>query len=59
MGDIIMWGKTKQEHVYTLEGVLRTLENAALNKGKCQVLATLIFLGHLLYKEGIKINESI
>ncbi|XP_054259897.1 uncharacterized protein K02A2.6-like [Macrosteles quadrilineatus] len=61
MDDIIVWGKTKEEHDHALEEVLGKLQNAGftLNKGKCQFSQkSLTFLGHQLSRDGIKIDES-
>ena len=57
MDDIIVWGKTKEEHDKVLEEVLHVAQenNLRLNRDKCQFgVQQLIFLGDILSKEGIK-----
>ncbi|XP_054281390.1 uncharacterized protein K02A2.6-like [Macrosteles quadrilineatus] len=61
MDDIIVWGKTQQEHDYFLEEVLTKLECAGftLNKDKCLFSQTsLTYLGHHLSESGIKVDET-
>ena len=57
MDDIILWGKTKEEHDYILQKVMQTCKdkNLKLNKSKCELgVKELVFLGDLITSEGIK-----
>ena len=55
--DIIIWGKTKEEHDSNLEKVMdRILESGLkLNRQKCVFGATeMTFLGHIVSADGVK-----
>ena len=57
MDDIILWGRTKQEHDEVLAQTLTICRqnNLKLNKAKCLLgVKELVFLGDLLTSEGVK-----
>ena len=57
MDDIIVWGKTKQEHDSALLKVLEVAQknNLKLNRQKCEFgVSELTFLGDILSSDGIK-----
>jgi hypothetical protein len=61
MDDVLIFGKTKQEHDKRLRTVLSKIENSGmtLNRKKTQICQTEIeFLGHLIDKDGIRIHPS-
>ena len=56
MDDILVFGKTKQDHDNRLQAVLRQLSSAGvtLNSKKCEFSkAQITFLGHVINKQGI------
>ena len=56
LDDILVTGKTEQEHIATLRKVLQCLETAGLrlNKGKCEFFSTSVtYLGHRIDKDGL------
>ena len=56
LDDILIVGKNKEEHLYTLEEVLKRLQNEGLraNKEKCCFLITSVqYLGHRIDANGI------
>ena len=57
----VVWGKTLQEHDERLIKVLLTIRESGLklNKTKCQIRKqSIVFLGHIISSEGIKIDLS-
>jgi len=55
--DILITGKTEEEHLQTLNEVLTRLENAGvrLKKDKCVFMADeVVYLGHRINKEGLQ-----
>ena len=61
MDDILVVGKTKEEHDSRLATVLSKVEAAGmtLNKDKCAFGVTEVkFLGHVLSKKGIKVDPE-
>lgn len=61
LDDIIVYSKTKQEHINKLQQVFEALRKASLkvNVNKCVFMAEEIeFLGHILTKDGLKPNEK-
>ncbi|XP_043466332.1 uncharacterized protein K02A2.6-like [Leptopilina heterotoma] len=59
--DVVVTGKTRQEHLANLNGVLGRLQNAGfkLNIKKCKFFQKEIrFLGHVINKEGLKTDNS-
>lgn len=61
LDDIIIYSKTKQEHINRLQQVFEALRNANLkvNKNKCVFMEKEIeFLGHVLNKDGLKPNQK-
>lgn len=59
--DILIWGKTKQEHDKRLKNVFDRLrqENVKLNKDKCKIdVQQLKYLGHIISKDGITLDDS-
>lgn len=59
--DILIWGKTKQEHDKRLKNVFDRLrqENIKLNKDKCKIdVQQLKYLGHIISKDGITLDDS-
>lgn len=57
LDDILITGRSRAEHLETLEEVLKRLEKAGmrLKKSKCKFLMTEIeYLGHKISKEGLK-----
>ena len=61
LDDILITGRSRTEHLETLEEVLKRLEKAGmrLKKSKCKFLMTEIeYLGHRITKEGLKPTES-
>ena len=59
--DILIWGRTEEEHDERLEQVLKKCqeENLKLNKDKCKTKMTeLKYLGHTLTREGLRPDES-
>jgi transposase InsO family protein len=61
LDDILVWGKTKEEHNARLRQVLERLAKAGitLNDGKCQFgVNKVIFLGHELDEKGIRADKS-
>ena len=56
MDDILVFGKSKEEHDNRLARVLRNIHEAGLtfNKEKCEFCkAELVFLGHVINQDGI------
>ena len=56
MDDVLVFGRTKEEHDARLEAILQKLQSAGvtLNPNKCQFGKTeLRFLGHLITEQGI------
>ena len=61
MDDILVHGRTKEEHDKILMETLHRLQEAeiTLNTGKCQFLQTSVtFLGHLIDGEGVRSNQE-
>lgn len=61
LDDIIIYSKTKQEHINRLQQVFEALRKANLkiNKNKCVFMETEIeFLGHVLNENGLKPNQK-
>ena len=61
MDDVLVWGRTQDEHDEVLEKVLSRLERDGftLNKAKCLFSKnTVTFLGHILTTDGIRIDEA-
>lgn len=61
MDDILVFGKTKEDHEKSLEEVLTKLKNAGLtlNAEKCEFRKTSIrFLGHIISPKGIAIDPE-
>ena len=61
MDDIIIYGKTREEHDERLAAVLKTIKESGLklNKAKCQFhKSELKYFGHIVGKEGIKPNPE-
>lgn len=61
MDDILIWGKTKDDHDYNLKQVLQRCQeaNLKLNLRKCRFLRTEVkYLGFLLTEHGVKIDPS-
>ena len=61
LDDILVTGKTREEHLETLEKVLRKLEDANLTvkKEKCEFFKDSIeYLGHHISKEGLRKTEK-
>lgn len=61
LDDIIIYSKTKQEHINKLQQVFESLRKANLkvNKNKCVFMQEEIeFLGHVLNKDGLKPNQK-
>lgn len=61
MDDILVVGRTKQEHDERLARVLESLEEAGLtlNKEKCEFgVSEVRFLGHILNREGIRVDPD-
>ena len=59
--DIIVFGKSFEEHMHRVEEVLARLETAGLKlrAEKCQVLQReVVFLGHVVSGEGVKPNPT-
>ena len=59
LDDILIYGKSKQEHDNILEEVFRRIQNAGLkvNPEKCEIFKNeLIFLGHTVSERGIRTN---
>ena len=59
--DILVTGKTEEEHLRTLDEVLTRLENAGvrLKREKCMFMADdVIYLGHRISKEGIRPTDD-
>ena len=60
-GDIIIWGSNQEQHDETLFEVLDRIRPSRikLNKSKCVFsLTELTFLGHIVSKDGIKIDPK-
>lgn len=61
MDDILVVGRTKEEHDRRLEEVLSKLESSGLtlNKDKCEFSVKEVkFLGHILNSEGIRVDPE-
>ena len=61
LDDILVYGQNMQEHLVHLRKVFETLraESLFVNLKKCQFMSeSIIFLGHVVSKEGIKVDES-
>ncbi|XP_075560013.1 uncharacterized protein LOC142591589 [Dermacentor variabilis] len=61
MDDILVWGKTRQEHDTNLTALLERCRerNLKLNKKKCQFLqASVRYMGHLLTAEGLSLDPE-
>lgn len=61
LDDIIVYSKTKQDHINKLQQVFESLRKANLkvNKNKCVFMQEEIeFLGHVLNKDGLKPNQK-
>ncbi len=61
LDDIIVWGRSQQEHDQALQNVLQRLKEAGLilNKSKCQFSKqSLKFLGHLVTAQGIQLDQG-
>lgn len=59
--DILVWGRTKEDHDARLAAALKRLEehNVLLNQEKCLYRATEVpFLGHILSSEGVRMSPS-
>ena len=59
--DILITGKTEQEHLHNLEAVLQRLQQVGmkLKKAKCEFLAAEVeYLGHSISKEGLQPTEA-
>ena len=60
LDDILITGRSRAEHLETLEEVMNQLEKAGmqLKKSKCKFLMTQIeYLGNRITKEGLKTNS--
>lgn len=61
MDDIIVLGKTKQEHLHNLKTVFQILErvNLKLNPSKCKFFRTQVtYLGHLCSSKGVQPDDA-
>lgn len=61
LDDIIVWGRTLQEHDQALQNVLQRLKDAGLvlNESKCQFRKqSLKFLGHMVTSQGIQLDQE-
>lgn len=61
LDDILVWGKTKEEHNERLEMVLKRAKenNLKFNKSKCKIGVTEVkYLGQVLNEEGVKPDVS-
>ncbi len=61
LDDIIVWGRSQQEHDQALQNVLQCLKEAGLmlNKSKCQFSKqSFKFLGHLVMAQGIQPDQE-
>lgn len=61
LDDIIVWGRTLQEHDQVLNNVLQRLKDAGLllNETKCQLRKrSLKFLGHIVTAQGIWLDQE-
>lgn len=61
LDDIVLTGKTRQEHLINLEKVLTILKDYGfkLNKSKCCFFqSSITYLGHILDKDGLKKDRS-
>uniref|UniRef100_A0A3B3RYT1 Gypsy retrotransposon integrase-like protein 1 n=1 Tax=Paramormyrops kingsleyae TaxID=1676925 RepID=A0A3B3RYT1_9TELE len=61
LDDIIVWGRTVQEHDLALQNVLQRLRDAGLqlNNSKCQFRKqSLKFLGHKVTAQGIQVDQE-
>lgn len=61
LDDIIVYSKTKQDHINRLQQVFEALRqaNLKLNKNKCVFMSEEIeFLGHVLNRDGLKPNQK-
>ena len=61
MDDIVVHGRTQEEHDSRLEKLLSTLKQAGLklNRNKCSFSQkSITFLGHLITKDGIRIDPE-
>ncbi|MEO0454665.1 MAG: reverse transcriptase family protein [Verrucomicrobiota bacterium] len=61
LDDILITGKTLEEHLQNLEVVLSRLESAGLKlkPTKCQVLRSKVnFLGHVISSEGVEVDDT-
>ena len=59
--DIVIWGKTLEEHDNRLRKVLLKVRESGLklNKNKCQFHKnSIVFLGHIISSEGIRVDPS-
>lgn len=59
--DILIYGKTQEEHDKRLRAVLDKIrqENIKLNKEKCKINVQKVkYLGHIISKEGLKLDDS-
>ena len=57
IGDILIWGKTKEEHNKRLNAVLKRCEeiNLTLNKDKCLFsVPQVTYIGHILNAKGVQ-----
>lgn len=61
MDDILVWGRTKEEHDRNLENVLQRcrLHNLKLNRKKCRFLQdTVRYLVHVLTRDGLSLDPD-
>lgn len=61
MDDILVWGRTKEEHDQNLENVLQRCQkhNLKLNRKKCRFLQdTVRYLGHVLTRDGLSLDPD-
>ena len=59
--DIVVYGKTQEEHDQRLDCVMRKLKerNLTLNKDKCEFgVHKITFMGHILSRNGIQPTED-
>ncbi|MCG7876437.1 MAG: RNase H-like domain-containing protein [Candidatus Thiodiazotropha endolucinida] len=59
--DILIWGRSKEEHDQRLRLALKRCEDIGLtlNKDKCVIgVSSVTYIGHVLTQEGIKPDES-
>ena len=61
MDDILVWGRTQEEHDERLRKVLQRARdrNITLNRKKCKVgLSEVNYVGHVLSSKGLKVDDS-